>query len=203
MLAKWHRIFVYMIIIGSKLWSRWWFIKILPILKYNDNNCISIHIPMKFQKTIFAILLADFVNIGGKPHIKIVWGKKVQFQMVSLINGPMIFLFIVRKSMLDFHKRIDLNMKGILVELLLPPQISSTHTHTSHFPMRLMRICINMLNHFNQMFQGRIMLITMTALINRTLMTRLNLNGSNRIQCILSYIKNIVNFETSTMQNIS
>ena len=90
---------------------------------------------MKFQKTIFAILLADFVNIGGKPHIKIVWGKKVQFQMVSLINGPMIFLFIVRKSMLDFHKRIDLNMKGILVELLLPPQISSTHTHTSHFPM--------------------------------------------------------------------
>jgi hypothetical protein len=32
------------------------------------------------------------------------------------------------------HKIIDLNMEGILVELLLPPQISSTHTHNSHFP---------------------------------------------------------------------
>jgi len=44
--------------------------------------------------------------------------------MVLLINGLMIYSFIIRKSTLDFHKRIDLNMEGILVELLLPPQIS-------------------------------------------------------------------------------
>ena len=62
-------------------------------------------------------------------------GKNAQFQMVSLINGLLILIYsvIIRKSTLDFHKRIDLNMEGILVELLLPPQISSTHTHTFHF----------------------------------------------------------------------
>ena len=49
-----------------------------------------------------------------------------------------------------------------------------------------------MLNHFNQMFLRRI-LITMTALINGTLMTTLILNGSYRIQFMLSsYIINIV-----------
>ena len=53
----------------------------------------------------------------------------------KLINRLMIYSVIIRKSTLDFHKRIDLNMEGILVELLLPQQISSTHTHTSHFPM--------------------------------------------------------------------
>ncbi len=42
-----------------------------------------------------------------------------------------------------------------------------------------------MLNHFNQMFLRRI-LITVTALINGTMMMTLILNGSNRIQCILS-----------------
>jgi hypothetical protein len=52
--------------------------------------------------------------------------------MLSLINGLMIYSFIiVRKSTaLVFHKKIDLNMEGILVELLLPPQISSTQTHS-------------------------------------------------------------------------
>ena len=56
------------------------------------------------------------------------------------------------------------------------------------------RICIIMLNHFNQLFLRRI-LITITELINRTLMTMLMLmlNGSNRIQCMLSsYIIYIV-----------
>ncbi len=59
----------------------------------------------------------DFVDIGGKPIIKQVWEKEVQFQLVSLINGLMKLIYSVniRKS----HKRIDLNMEGILVELLL------------------------------------------------------------------------------------
>ena len=49
-----------------------------------------------------------------------------------------------------------------------------------------------MLNHFDQMFLRRI-LITLNALINGTLITTLILNGSNRIQCMLSsYIINIV-----------
>ena len=65
-------------------------------------------------------------------------GKNAQFQMVSLINGLLILIYsvIIRKSTLDFHNRIDLNMEGILVKLLplLSPQIASTHTHTSHFP---------------------------------------------------------------------
>jgi len=89
---------------------------------------------------------------------------------------------------------------GILVELLLPQQISYTYTHSSHFQTEVKRVCINMLNHFNQMFLRR-RLITMNALINGTLMTTLILNGSNRIQCILSsgYILNIVKCETSTM----
>jgi hypothetical protein len=38
----------------------------------------------------------DFVDIGGKPLIKkCEQGKKVQFQMVSLINGLMILIYSV------------------------------------------------------------------------------------------------------------
>ena len=44
----------------------------------------------------------------------------------------MIYLFVIRKSRLEFHKRIDLNMKEILlVELLLPPQIPSAYPQSS------------------------------------------------------------------------
>ena len=47
--------------------------------------------------------------------------------MVLLSNGLMIYSFIIRKSTLE---RIDLNIEGILVALLLPPQISSSYPHS-------------------------------------------------------------------------
>ena len=106
----------------------------------------------------------------------------------------MIYSFIiVRKSTtLVFHKRIDLNMEGILVQLLLPPQILSTHTHPYFsFP----HVSEEHMHQYVEPLQPNVLkriLITMNALINGTLMTMLILKGSNRIQCILSsYILNI------------
>jgi hypothetical protein len=53
--------------------------------------------------------------------------------MVSLINGLMIYSVIIRKSTLDFHKRIDLNMEGILVELLPPTSTTNIIYPHSYF----------------------------------------------------------------------
>ena len=60
---------------------------------------------MKLQRTMFVMHSTDFVDIGGKPLIK----KSVREEssvsnVVSLINGLMIYSVVIRKSTLDFHK---------------------------------------------------------------------------------------------------
>jgi hypothetical protein len=93
---------------------------------------------------------------------------------------------------------VDFYIKVMMTKLLsmcipgaVPYPVTSAETsnvhHKYHLPTLILlisqqvkRICINMLNHFNQRFLRRI-LITMTTLINRTLMMTLILNGSIRI----------------------
>ena len=51
--------------------------------------------------------------------------------MVSLINDElMIYSVILRKSTLDFHKRIDLNMEEILVGLLATSTTNIIYPHS-------------------------------------------------------------------------
>ena len=122
-------------------YSRMQMDNMVPYHKFS--NCTDQQVHEKLREKQFALakgyyqLVNELNHFKGRNQKKCEQWKKVQFQMVSLINELMILIYsvIIRKSTLDFHQRIDLNMEGILVELLLPQQISSTHTHTSHFPM--------------------------------------------------------------------